>query len=140
MPDIFRYEFIVPKEALDENGHVNNVEYVRWMQEAAISHSDERGCTAATKAIGAIWVVRSHNVEYFQPAFAGDSVTVLTWVSNFRKVRSLRKYKIVRGTDNVVLAKGATDWVFVDVQKGSPRHIPKDVLGLFELVSEEYEP
>ncbi len=140
MSNIYRYEFTVPEEALDENGHANNVEYVRWMQEAAIRHSDQRGCTEATRAAGAIWVVRSHHVEYFQPAFAGESIAVLTWVSNFRKVRSLRKYKILRKTDNAVLAKGATDWVFIDAETGSPRHIPKDLSGLFELVSEEQEP
>ena len=137
MSDIFSYEFIVSKDALDENGHVNNVEYVRWMQEAAIKHSDYRGCTEATKALGALWVVRSHNIEYLQPAFAGDSITVNTWVSNFRKVRSLRKYKILRKKDNVVLARGATDWVFIDAESGSPRHIPLEVSGLFELVTDE---
>lgn len=140
MANVYRYEFRVPDDAVDANGHANNVEYVRWMQEAAISHSDRAGCTAATKAAGAIWVVRTHHVEYLRPAFAGDEVVVLTWVCDFRRVRSLRKYKFVRVSDDVVLAKGQSDWVFVDAESGNPRSIPQDVLGAFELVPEGAEP
>ncbi len=72
MQQIHRYELLVPKEAEDQNGHVNNVEYLRWMQDAAMQHSEITGCTAATNAAGATWVVRTHKIEYFKPAFAGD--------------------------------------------------------------------
>jgi len=137
---IFRHDFTVGKETVDENGHVNNVEYIRWMQEAAISHSDKQGCTQTTKALGATWVVRTHRIEYFRPAFAGDQIAVLTWVSDFRKVRSLRKYKFIRVKDNALLAEGETDWVFVDAASGRPRAIPKEVSGVFEVVPEEREP
>jgi len=140
MSNVYRYEFRVPEDALDANGHVNNVEYVRWMQQAAISHSDAAGCTQATKAAGAIWVVRTHHIEYLRPAFAGDEIAVLTWVCDFRRVRSLRKYKFVRVRDNVVLARGQSDWVFVDAETGSPRSIPHDVQQAFELVPEGAEP
>jgi acyl-CoA thioester hydrolase len=33
---IFSYTFTVPQSAIDEYGHVNNVIYVQWMQDAAI--------------------------------------------------------------------------------------------------------
>jgi len=66
------------------------------MREAAIRHSDKAGCTAATEAAGASWVVRTHQVEFFRPAFARDEIAVLTWVSDFRRVPSLRKYRFVR--------------------------------------------
>ncbi len=102
----------------DLNGHVNNVEYLRWMQDAAMQHSEASGCTQATSATGATWVVRTHKIEYLKPAFAGDHVVVCTWVANFRRVQSLRKYKIFRPADKALLAEGETDWVFVDAQKG----------------------
>jgi acyl-CoA thioester hydrolase len=137
---IYRYDFRVPEDVVDENGHVNNVVYVRWMQEAAIRHSESVGCTQATKAVGASWIVRSHEIEYLQPVFAGDDISILTWVSNFRKVRSLRKYKFIRTCDNTVLAQGATDWVFIDTQRKRPRLISKEIREVFELVTEEQEP
>jgi acyl-CoA thioester hydrolase len=136
MTQIYRHEFIVPEDALDENGHVNNVEYLRWMLDAAVLHSDTQGCTQATRAIGATWVVRTHHLEYLRPAFAGDHVCVMTWVANFRRVQSLRKYKVIRTKDNVVLAEGETDWVFVDAQTGRLRSIPKEVIAAFEVMSD----
>jgi acyl-CoA thioester hydrolase len=140
MAQIYRHEFIVPENALDENGHVNNVEYLRWMLDAAVLHSDSQGCTQATKAVGATWVVRTHHLEYLRPAFAGEQICVLTWVANFRRVQSLRKYKVIRLDDEAVLAEGETDWVFVDAQSGRLRSIPKEVIEAFEIVPEENEP
>jgi acyl-CoA thioester hydrolase len=137
---LFQHEFEVPADALDQNGHVNNVRYVQWMQDVAILHSDSAGCTQATQAVGATWVARSHQIEYLRPAFAGEGIAVLTWVTNFRKVRSLRKYKFLRATDQGVLAVGATDWVFVDAASGRPRPIPEEVVACFELVPEGEAP
>ena len=136
---VYRYDIIVPKAAVDENGHVNNVEYVRWMQEAAVRHSDSRGCTEATKAAGAIWVVRMHRIEYLRPAFAGEEISVLTWVSNFRRVLTLRKYRFIRVHDNAVIAEGETDWVFVDIVSGKPRSILKEVSSVFVVVPVDKE-
>lgn len=137
---IFRHEFEVPESALDRNGHVNNVQYVQWMQDVAVMHADAAGCSAATDAAGAMWVARSHWVEYLRPAFAGDRISAVTWVSSFRKVRSLRKYRFLRIDDGALLAEGETDWVFVDAATGKLRAIPDNVSGAFTPVPEDEEP
>jgi acyl-CoA thioester hydrolase len=139
MSQIYKYKLTVTKDAVDVNGHVNNLEYLRWMQDAAILHSESQGCTKATTTDGATWVVRTHRVEYLRPAFAGEEIIVLTWVSNFRRVQSLRKYKIIRVKDNAVLVEGETDWVFVDAQTGRLRSIPKNVMAAFEILPKEKE-
>jgi len=107
---------------------------VQWMQDAAIQHSAVTGCTALTQSLGATWVARTHRIEYLSPAFAGDSLTVLTWVADFRKVRSLRRYKFVREKDQVVLAQGETDWVFVDAMTGRPRGLPEAIRNSFRIL------
>jgi len=139
VPQIYRYDLTVHKDALDENGHVNNVEYLRWMLNAAVAHSDSQGCTQATRDAGATWVVRTHRIEYLIPAFAGEHVCILTWVSNFRRVQSLRKYKVIRVEDNAVLAEGETDWVFINAANGQLRSIPKNVMATFELLPVDKE-
>lgn len=93
---IYRQEFTVLSDALDLNNHVNNIDYLKWMQDAAIHHAAANGSTEVMHRLGATWFVRSHHIEYLNPAFDGDRVRVITWVSTFQKVRSLRKYKIVR--------------------------------------------
>jgi len=137
MEPVYRLEIIVPAEAVDQNRHVNNVAYVQWMQEAAMQHSAATGCTRMTEAIGATWVARMHRIEYLSPAFAGEAITVLTWVADFRKVRSLRRYQFIRAADRKVLAQGETDWVLVDAATGRPRAIPGELAALFELVPDD---
>jgi acyl-CoA thioester hydrolase len=90
--------------------------------------------------LGATWVIRSHKVEYLRPAFQGDHLVVLTWVSNFRKVRSLRKYRFFRVSDKAILANGETDWVLVDAESGRPMAIPDHLAAVFEMVPNDAEP
>lgn len=139
MPQVYQYQLTVSEDSLDVNGHVNNLEYLRWMQSAAVLHSDAQGCTKATTDIGATWVVRAHRVEYLRPAFAGEHMIVLTWVSDFRRVQSLRKYRIIRVEDNALLVEGETDWVFVDARTGRLRSIPKNIMAAFELLPKDQE-
>jgi len=139
MTQIYRYELIVPKEAEDQNGHVNNVEYLRWMQDGAVRHSEASGCTEATNNVGATWVARPHWIEHLKPAFAGQKVAVLKWVSNIRRVQSLRKYRITRPVDRMLLAEGETYWVFVDAQNGKLHSIPKEIKAVFQLLPQDKE-
>jgi acyl-CoA thioester hydrolase len=124
---VHEYEFEVPPDAIDENDHVNNVEYVRWMQEAAVRHFGSVGGNDLMDAAGATWVVRSHHVEYLRPALRGERIRVRTWVKDFRRVMSTRKYEFVRADGGTVLAKGETEWVYVDVKTGRPRSIPAEI-------------
>jgi acyl-CoA thioester hydrolase len=122
--------FIIPRLAIDENGHVNNVAYVQWMQDIAVEHYSSIGGVEA-QGQNSTWVVREHKIEYFLPAYAGEEIEIKTWVENIRRVRSLRKYEFVRKSDGKVIAKGETDWVFVDVKTGVPRAVPDEVSRVF---------
>ena len=121
----------IPDTAIDENGHVNNVTYVQWMQDVAIEHYSSIGGIEA-QGPDATWVVREHRIEYLLPAFEGEEIEIRTWVENIRRVRSLRKYEFVRKADEKILVKGETDWVFMDVKTGSPRAVPEEVVNVFE--------
>ena len=123
--------FIIPANAIDENGHVNNVAYVQWMQDIAMEHYESIGGTNPMQLAGATWVVREHRIEYLLPAFAGEEIEIKTWVENIRRVRSLRKYEFIRKKNGKILVRGETDWVFVDLQTGAPRAIPDEVSKVF---------
>ena len=120
----------IPESAIDENGHVNNVTYVQWMQDIAVEHYASIGGIEAQGA-DSTWVVREHKIEYFLPAFLSEEIEVKTWVENIRRVRSLRKYEFTRTSDGKTFVKGETDWVFVDVKTGSPRAVPEAVIKVF---------
>jgi acyl-CoA thioester hydrolase len=141
MPAIYHHKLTVPPEAIDVQGHAGNLEYLRWTLAAAVAHSTAQGWPSQRYLqSGGGWVVRAHRIEYLQPAFAGDELTVLTWVSNFRKVRSLRKYKIVRPADNALLAAAETDWAYLGMQHRVPRRIPPELVESFVIVAAADEP
>ena len=127
MTGAYAHALVVGRDAVDGLGHANNVEFVRWMNDAAVAHAEARGWTAAAGAVGAAWVVRAHRVDYLRPAFAGDGVRVLTWVADVRGASSLRRYRIERLADGAVLAEAETDFAFVDAQTGRPRRIPAEL-------------
>jgi acyl-CoA thioester hydrolase len=125
---IYKFFFTIPESALDQNGHVNNVSYVQWMQDIAVRHYDFMGGTKPTQELGATWVVSTHKIEYLKPAYVGDEIEAQTWVANIRRARSLRKYRFLRRSDQVLLVRGETDWVFVDAKTGRPCRIPAEIV------------
>lgn len=136
MPAIYHYPLTVADADIDELGHANNIAYLKWMQAAALAHSAEQGWPGEKyHEFGAGWVVRSHQIDYLQPAFAGEEIVVRTWVADMKKVTSLRRYQIVRagGEKESVLAVAATDWAFIQFKTGMPKRIPPEVSGAFEL-------
>jgi acyl-CoA thioester hydrolase len=139
-PGVFAHTFTIPAASMDGNGHVNNLEYLRWMQEIAMAHSDAQGWDLARYGeAGSSWVVRSHAIEYLRPAFAGEAITVLTWIEGFEQQESLRHYLFWRERDRKLLAKARTLWVYVDAATGRATTIPAEFKASFDVVSDEKE-
>ena len=137
MPAIFEYRHTVCDDEIDALGHANNVCYVRWTQDAAVAHSAVQGRPAeAYQRLGSGWVVRSHAIEYRQPAQAGDRIVVETWVAAFKRVTSLRRYRIVRPADVALLATAETDWAFINFATGQPMRMPVEIAQAFRVVAE----
>jgi acyl-CoA thioester hydrolase len=141
MPAIYEHPHAVLDSEIDVLGHASNLAYVAWMQAAALAHSAAQGWPAQRyQELGAGWVVRSHQIEYLRPAFAGEALVIRTWVATFRKVTSLRRYQIIRLADQRVLATAATDWAFINYQTGLPTRLPPGLAQAFELVVDEPPP
>ena len=141
MPAIFEFRHIVQPSEIDGQGHVNNIEYLRWMQDAAVEHSAVQGWTTQRYLeFGAVFVVRSHQIEYLQPAFLGEEIKVVTWVSLFGKLTTLRKYQILRAKDDTLLARAETNWAYVSWPQRRPRRCPPELVEAFVIVPQDQEP
>jgi len=137
MPAIYLHPHIVREDEIDGQGHANNVVYVKWMQDAALAHSSAQGWTPERyRDAGVGWVARSHFIEYLQPAYAGQELVVRTWISDFERVRSTRRYRIERPADGILLARAETSWAFLRRSDGRPIRIPPEVAEAFEVVAE----
>ena len=134
-PGVFARTFSVPEDAIDELGHVSNLKYLAWMQDIAIQHSAERGWPVERYLEnGAVWVVRSHFITYLRPAFAGETITLGTWVAELKQRSSSRRYLVRRASDQQALVEAETVWVYVDRQSGRPRRIPDELRASFDVI------
>ena len=113
---------------IDELGHISNVVYVRWVLEVALSHSNAIGWdTDRWKALGAIVVVRRHEIDYLVPVLEGERIDLETWVDGWRAASLIRHTSMRRASDGVVMARAATTWAYIDTTTGRPRRIPEEV-------------
>lgn len=138
MPAIFRGTFRVRHYECDQYGHLNNVNYIRYMQEAALDASADVGWDMARyQAVGHQWLIRETEIEYLAPVTYGEAVQVTTWVADFRRVRSRRMYEFRRVAadgsvdDDALVARASTDWVYLRMADLRPATIPDAMIRAF---------
>jgi acyl-CoA thioester hydrolase len=141
MPRIYVKQFRVGEAAIDAHGHVNNQEYLRWMEEVAIEHSSAQGWTMERYlASGTTWFVRTHLIEYLRPALLGDEIAAYTWVTAMEGKTSPRRTLFVRiGDRRQLLTQAETLWAFVDIKTGRSMPVTDEVRSAFEIVESEDE-
>jgi acyl-CoA thioester hydrolase len=119
---------------IDALGHASNISFVRWIQEVAVEHSEAMGLGLAEyQGIGAVFVVRRHEINYLRPALRGDELELRTWIGEVRAASCERHTEIVRVADSQVLAGAVTTWAFIDAKSGRPTRIPVEVRERFGL-------
>jgi acyl-CoA thioester hydrolase len=130
MPAVFECEFVVRQYECDAFGQLQPVNYVRWMQEAALGATASVGWTMERyAAAGTQWLIRETQVEFLKPVGFGERVRIRTWIDDFRKVRSYRRYEFRRG--ETLIARAVTDWVYIDLASGKPCAIPPEMINDF---------
>lgn len=132
IPTIYINRRVVCEEDLDELNHVNNLQYLRWTLKAASEHSKSVGWPSDRyRESGTGWIVRSHKITYKLPAQLGDEIVIRTWIEVLDRVSALRKYEIVRKSDDRTYAVAETRWVFVDLATLKLIAIPDEVRSAF---------
>lgn len=128
----FEWRMVAPESDVDENCHISNVAYVRWIQDAARAHSEAVGWTKERyQAVGCIFLIRRHEVDYVRSAMGGDEIRIITWAEEFRQASATRMTRILRARDDAELVVARTDWVFVTIDGMRPRRIPPEVVSGF---------
>jgi acyl-CoA thioester hydrolase len=118
--------FRVRHYELDFLGHLNNANYVRFMQEAAIEASTEAGFSPQWyRDNGAAWVIRRLQIRYHAQVRFGEELEIKTWVSDLKRVTSHREYLLTRLHDGAEIARGRVNWVYLDLKTGAPQRIPE---------------
>lgn len=125
----FEMTVSVLPEDIDEQDHVNNTVYLRWVQDVATAHWKTLASAEAQAAIR--WVVLRHEIEYKSPACLGDDILLRTWVGEASRLRFERLTEIRRSTDQQLLAQARTLWVPIDTRTGKPTRVSAEVRAQF---------
>ena len=126
MPHVFYLPITVAPEDIDELNHVNNIVYLRYVQDAAIGHWKTVPQEIASQII---WMARRHEIDYLKQAFLGEKLVAKTWVDDFVGVKSIRHCEIMRGED--ILARSVTHWISLDAQTLRPKRITEEIVMQF---------
>ena len=115
----------------DAYGHLNHANYLRYMQETAFDASAAVGYDLpAYEALGLIWLVRATEVTFLRPLHYDQTVVIKTWVEDFRRASSRRRYEL-RDEVGRPVAKGHSDWVLLDAATLRPTAIPSEMIAAF---------
>jgi len=119
----FELPIAIADEDIDVLDHVNNVVYLRWVQDAAVAHW--RHAATPEEQANLLWVVARHEIDYRRPARAGDAIVARTWVGTASRSGFDRHTEILRVGDRTLLARAKTVWVPIDPATGRPT-VPDD--------------
>ena len=100
------YTVTVSEQVIDTLNHVNNVEYLNFVQDAAEKHWS----ILSTREIDEkfVWVVLRHEIDYKKAAKLNDLLEIKTWIGESSGVKSERFVEIRK--DNALIAKAKTIW------------------------------
>jgi len=119
---------------IDTLGHVNNIVYLRWVQDVAAAHWF--AAAPAEDQVGLVWMVVRHEIDYLAPAVLGDELVLRTWIGAAAGLRFDRHTEVLRATDRKPLAKARTVWVPIDAKTGRPKRVSEQVRGMFSVAEQ----
>ncbi len=113
------YDFSVPIDPLDIDfmGHVNNASYLKWVQDAVLSHWQKIAPDEDVARF--LWVALKHEITYRKPTFLHDDV-IATVILQKSRVR-VRSIKPSSSAARDVLAEVSSSWCCVDAKTLRPR-------------------
>ena len=121
---------VLPSD-IDEQNHVNNTVYLRWVQDVATAHWQALASAEAQAAIG--WVVLRHEIDYKTPATLDDEIVLRTWVGKATRLTFERFTEIRRKSDRQVLSQARALWCPIDMQNGRPMRVSAEVRAQFSI-------
>jgi acyl-CoA thioester hydrolase len=123
---LFELPLTITPADIDDLGHVNNVVYLRWVQDVASAHWRTTAVPGDLERLA--WVVTRHELDYKAAAFLGDAIIGRTWIGATTPITCERFVEIRRANDDKLLVASRSVWVPVDRSTGRPKRIEASVL------------
>lgn len=119
----------VTKNDLDVRNHVNNIRYVKWVQDIAEKHWITKTSTLIREQY--YWVMLNHNITYIAEAVLGEELLLKTYVTKAEGVRTIRMVEIYNKNTNKLLTTSQTTWCLMAHKTHKPARITQEISALF---------
>lgn len=116
-------------EDFDELGHVNNVVYLKWVQEMAVTHWHL--ISPQEQVDSEVWVALKHTIEYRDAIEPGQMAEIRTWLGSYKGARFNRHVDIRKPGAKRFSAYAVTEWCRLNAHTRRPMRIDEAVLDLF---------
>jgi acyl-CoA thioester hydrolase len=127
---IFEKLITVTQDDLDELNHINNVRYVKWVNDIAKEHWLQNASEDLCKEY--FWVLISHNIEYKNSALLNDIIKLKTYVIKTESVTSTRIVEMYLNKTQKILIKSETKWCLMSSKTLRPTRINSEIANLFD--------
>ncbi len=129
MSSAFTLTFTAAPEHIDENGHVNNTVWVRWMEELAAAHwlADAR----PEDITAYVWIVTRHEIDYRRNVRVGESVTGRTEIREAPRGSRFVRHIAFTDAEGRELVDARTVWAMIDRTTGRPARVPAALAARF---------
>lgn len=133
LPDPFVIDIHVSEEAIDAYQHVNNSEYLRWVEQISWAHSEALGLSLERyRELDRAMAVHRHELDYLAPAFADDELALATWIVECDGRFSLtRRFQLKRQRDAKTLLNARTRFACIALSSGRPKRLPDEYQGIY---------
>jgi len=134
-PDPFTIDVVATQADLDSYQHVNNVVYIRWLEQCAWAHSaavgfPESRCVDMARGMA----VRTLHVDYLAACYAGNSIRVGNWIcASDGRLRVSRRYQLANVQSGTTVMRGQIDFVCMNLSNGRPVRMPPQMAAAYSV-------
>ncbi len=132
MSNSYTSSFTARAEDIDELGHVNNIVWLRWVQDIATAHWS--AVAPAEQVARYVWVVTRHEIDYRGNIIAGEQVAATTFIPDPPRGARFDRCVGFRNEEGRIIVSARSTWAMLERANGRPARIGADIVEAFRSV------
>lgn len=133
LPEQFLFSAVIPVRITDINygGHVGNDTVLTLMHEARMQFLHHYNFSEMNFG-GVSLIMRDVLIEFKKEIFYGDAINVFVTISNFSRAGFDLFYKMVKSTDDTIVAIAKTGMICYNYDSKKIVSVPEKMLNIFQ--------
>lgn len=133
MPEKLCLSIKVRNYHIDSYGHVNNAQYLNYLEDARTDFFDELGFSLPSlRARGLQIFITNVNLRYRQPAKLGDTLLVYGWLGELASRRATWQHQVLNQQTSELVLTASVSGMFLN--DGRLASIPQDIRAVMQRI------